>query len=40
MDTALLPHNPKFMVGTNIPSVYGGQMAEPWYRNRNTRALP
>ena len=32
--------DPVVMVGTNIPSIFGGAIEEPWYRNRKTRALP
>lgn len=28
------------MIGTNIPSIYGGSKEEPWFKNRTTRALP
>lgn len=31
--------NPKLMIGTNMPSVYGGQLKEVWYANRNRKGI-
>ncbi len=30
----------RLLVSTNLPSIYGGTKMEPWYMNRNSRALP
>lgn len=31
--------NPTIMVGTNIPSVFGGHVEEVWYKNRNRKGI-
>ena len=38
-ETSQIVEDTKLMIGTNLPSIYGGSKEEPWYKNRTTRAL-
>lgn len=39
-ETSMINTNPFAFVGTNIPSVYGGLVIDPWRKNEKVNLLP
>ncbi|CDW82778.1 guanylate-binding n-terminal domain containing protein [Stylonychia lemnae] len=39
LDMSQIPVNPKMMLGTNLPSFYGGMQSEAWFKNKKNKGF-